>query len=705
MGKINVLSFEIANLIAAGEVVERPSSVLKELMENSIDAGATEITAEIKRGGVALIRVTDNGCGIEKEDLPVSLKRHATSKIKEKDDLNSIITLGFRGEALAAISSVSEVTIITKTKESDTGYMLTSEGGRVIDICEVGASDGTTVVVENLFFNVPARRKFLKKDSTEAMNVAALVEKVALSRPDISIQLLIDGEERFKTPGDSELLNTIRAIYGREFSNKLIKAEGISDGIKVTGFIGRSDNVRKNRNLENVFINGRYVKSLTAQAAIEKAFTSYIATEHFPACVLFIEMDPGIVDVNVHPAKLEVKFSDERKIFEAVYYTVKSALEKSEYRPEMSLGAKKSDYNPVNAFVPIGEDTKGEQMTMSAINERRAESLISAAYKSDERYSPTASVNFGARSSYGAERVSYVNSTPKASIYSDSYSKSVGGSSVSGASSQALETSKSFNYADSSSQARASQYEESSLQKSYSPSYESLTPKESIDLLERYRDTSPKAYEPKTESDALKLTKEENNVLYKYVGEAFDCYLIIEYEGALLLIDKHAAHERIIFEELNQGRKRDGYVSSQNLLLPITVILTPDELSSLREFENDFKNLGFEFTVNSQSADITAIPNSIAASDAEGLFTEMLGDIINGSGTPENTEEIRREIALHTIACKAAIKGGRVYDRAVVDWLIKKVLSLPDITVCPHGRPIAYKLKKSELDRQFDRIK
>ncbi len=665
MGKINVLSFEIANLIAAGEVVERPSSVLKELMENSIDAGATEITAEIKRGGVALIRVTDNGCGIEKEDLPVSLKRHATSKIKEKDDLNSIITLGFRGEALAAISSVSEVTIITKTKESDTGYMLTSEGGRVVDICEVGASDGTTVVVENLFFNVPARRKFLKKDSTEAMNVAALVEKVALSRPDISIQLLIDGEERFKTPGDSELLNTIRAIYGRDFSNKLIKAEGISDGIKVTGFIGRSDNVRKNRNLENVFINGRYVKSLTAQAAIEKAFTSYIATEHFPACVLFIEMDPGIVDVNVHPAKLEVKFSDERKIFEAVYYTVKSALEKSEYRPEMSLGAKKSDYNPVNAFVPIGEDTKGEQITMASINERRAESLVSAAYKSEGKYQPTSSLNFGAKSSYGEERVSYVNSTPRVQTYN---------------------------------------FEKDS-QKNYSASYETLSAKESVDLLQRYRDTAPKQYESISKTEELKLTDEENNILYKFVGEAFDCYLIIEYEGALLLIDKHAAHERIIFEELNQGRKRDGYVSSQTLMLPITVILTPDELSSLREFENDFKNLGFEFTVNSQSADITAIPNSIAVSDAEGLFTEMLGDIINGSGTPGNTEDIRREIALHTIACKAAIKGGRVYDRAVVDWLIKKVLSLPDITVCPHGRPIAYKLKKSELDRQFDRIK
>ena len=366
MGKINVLDFEIANLIAAGEVVERPSSVMKELIENSIDSGATEIVAEIKRGGVALIRVSDNGCGMEKDDIPVALKRHATSKIKNKEDLDGIITLGFRGEALAAISSVSMVTIITKTKDAATASMLTSEGGRVTDISEVGAADGTTVVVENLFYNVPARRKFLKKDSTEAQNVAALVEKVALSRPDISIQLLIDGEERFKTPGNGELIDTIYAVFGKDFSGKLIKADGVANGITVTGYVGRSDNVRKNRNLQNVFINGRYVKSLTAMAAIEKAYTSYIAPEAFPVCVLFLEMNPQTVDVNVHPAKLEVKFANEQPVFEAVYYTVKRAIEDHEYRPEMQLGRlPKNDRNPLGAFVPIGQDTKGEQIKLT----------------------------------------------------------------------------------------------------------------------------------------------------------------------------------------------------------------------------------------------------------------------------------------------------------------------------------------------------
>lgn len=669
MGKINVLSFEIANLIAAGEVVERPSSVLKELIENSIDAGATEIVAEIKRGGVALIRVTDNGCGIDKEDLPVSLKRHATSKISERDDLYSIMTLGFRGEALAAISSVSEVTIITKTKEADVGYMLTSEGGKILDMSEVGASDGTTVVVENLFFNVPARRKFLKKDSTEAMNVSALVEKIALSRPDISIQLLIDGEEKFKTPGDSELLHAIRAIYGKEFASKMIKADGVSDGIKVSGYIGRSDNVRKNRNLENVFINGRYVKSLTAQAALEKAYTSFIATEHFPTCALFIEMHPAIVDVNVHPAKLEVKFSDERKVFEAVYYTVKRALEESEYRPEMSLGKPKSDYNPVSAFVPIGEKLSGDQISMRSIAVDSNSEAVSERKAQQSAFTP---------SSYTERRASEKVSAGYDSVL-DTPVKVAGGT---------------FDAAPRSTKIQGT-------------AYDSMSPRESVDLLAKYR--SAQAEPIKTEAAAISCEQPTAKVKkapdYKLVGEAFDCYVIIEYEGSLLIIDKHAAHERILFEDLKRGRNADGCVASQKLMLPLTVLLTSDEASVVSEFSTDFKKIGFDFSVNERSVDITAIPTSVSASDAEGLFVEMVGNLTEGAGTPENTESIRLEKALYSVACKAAIKGGRLYDTSIVKWLIEKVLQLPDITVCPHGRPIAYKLKKSELDRQFERIK
>ena len=645
MGKINVLSFEIANLIAAGEVVERPASVLKELIENSIDSGASEIVAEIKHGGVALIRVSDNGCGIEREDLPVSLKRHATSKIREKTDLNSIMTLGFRGEALAAISSVSSLTIISKTKDAECATMLTAEAGNIVDISEVGAADGTTVVVENLFYNVPARRKFLKKDSTEAMNVTALVEKVALSRPDISIQMLVDGVEKFKTPGNSNLLDAIYSIFGKEFAEKVIKAEGDANGIRVHGYIGRSDNVKKNRNLQNVFINGRYVKSLTVMAALEKAYTSYIAPECFPTCVLFIEMNPGSVDVNVHPAKLEVKFSDERIVFESVYYTVKTALEEHEYRPLMSLGTKKQgERNPIGAFVPIGENTKGEQISFKPKGDIRVPS----------------------------EQVKeYTRAQGKESLCD-----------------------KPLNL-------RSGAWDGFSSRKSNN---REMTPKTSVELLERYRNATVEKEEsqPKT---IQKAVEEPEVPEHKIIGEAFDCYVMVEYDGALLVIDKHAAHERVIFEELKTNAENDGRVASQSLLLPLCVILSPDEISAVEEFSEEIKAVGFEYTVNGKMADIVAIPDAISVTDAEALFIKMADELAEGSGNPDITEKIRREKALYQIACKAAIKGGRVYDRSIIEWLVGRVLLLPDITVCPHGRPIAYKLTKTELDRQFERIK
>ena len=650
MSKINVLSFEIANLIAAGEVVERPSSVLKELIENSIDSGATEIVAEIKKGGVSLIRVTDNGSGIEAEDLPVALKRHATSKIKDREDLETIMTLGFRGEALAAISSVSEMTIISKTKTAEMATMLTAEGGRVVDISEVGASDGTTVVVENLFGNVPARRKFLKKDATEAANVTALMERVALSHPEISFTLRIDGEQKFRTYGDGNLLDTIRAVFGKDFASKLIKAEGTANGIKVHGYVGRSDNVKKNRNLENFFINGRYVKSLTAMAAIEKAYTSYIAPECFPACVLFMEIDPRCVDVNVHPAKLEIKFSDEKVVFEAIYYTVKTALENHEYRPEMQLNPQRqSEKNPLGAFVAAGEKTTGEQLRIDP------QRILENKFKALEREES------GKRNAYDYERPVSFSSSAK-----DMFGKKTESVRVS--------------------------------------TTEKMTPADSVELLRRYSEAKPeeKNFEhsiPKTVVTSAPAPS------YKIVGEAFDCYVLVQTEDAFLIIDKHAAHERIIFEDLKKSRELEGKISSQSLMLPITVILGAEELSAISEYREEIEAVGFEFNLNSGSVDLLAVPGNISISAAEELLVKMLDEIVEGRGNPAVTDAIRKEKSLYQIACKAAIKGGRVYDRAIIEWLVRRVLELPDITVCPHGRPIAYRLTKNELDRQFERIK
>lgn len=653
MGKINVLSFEIANLIAAGEVVERPSSVLKELLENSIDSGATSIVAEIKHGGVSLIRVTDNGCGMEREDLPVALQRHATSKIREKDDLSSIMTLGFRGEALAAISSVSEMTIISKTKSAESATMLSAEAGKVVDISEVFAADGTTVVVNNLFYNVPARRKFLKKDSTEAMNVAALVEKVALSRPDISIQLLIDGEEKFKTPGDNNLLNTIYAIFGKDFSSKLIEIDGEADGIRVRGYVGRSDNVKKNRNLMNVFINGRYVKSLTAQAAIERAYTSYIAPEAFPTCVMFIDMNPSTVDVNVHPAKLEVKFSDERSVFEIVYYTVKNALEKHVYRPEMELAKPKAEKNFAGAYVPIGADTKGEQLKMNVPSYIKQSTFEEPKSRATSYSQPTYREN--------------VNSEFNRPVRVASSGRDFSTSKIDSA--------------------------------------PTMTPKDSVELLRKYRESVQEPVVTPTVVENEPKIQVEDTPEYKFIGEAFDCYVMIEYEGALLVIDKHAAHERVIFEDLKKQREEDNRISTQILMLPLTVILNAEELACAEEYSDEIKQVGFEYKINGSSADILAIPSAITTDEAESLFIKMLDEIIEGRGKPAITESIRKEKALYQIACKAAIKGGRVYTKEILHWLIKKLLLIPDITVCPHGRPVAFRLTKNELDRQFERLK
>ncbi len=671
MGKINVLDFEIANLIAAGEVVERPSSVLKELIENSIDSGADKIVAEIKHGGVSMIRVSDNGCGMSAEDMPIALKRHATSKIKDRADLDTIMTLGFRGEALAAISSVSRVTIISKTAECEEGTMLTSEGGKITDISAVGTADGTTVVVEDLFYNVPARRKFLKKDSTEAMNVAALVEKVALSRPDISIQLLIDGNERFKTPGDSDLLNAIYAIFGKEFASKLIKAEGEANGVKVHGYIGRSDNVRKNRNLQNVFINGRYVKSLTAMAAIEKAYTSYIAPEAFPTCVLFLDMNPAQVDVNVHPAKLEVKFASEQAVFEAVYYTVKTAIENYTYRPELDIfkgQPKRNEKNPLNSFVAIDEDTRGKQISIpqaikpsvSAPTEPFAPQ-ITRPNGSTEKKMPVFDVNKEVRLSSGAAGAfSAAVQAPPPKIGREEVSTS-----------------------------------------------------DSLAILNKYRTAKPDGtlkyteipQKPQTRTEQPKPAAEVERPEYKLIGEAFDCYVMVEYEGELLVIDKHAAHERVIFEDLKRAQDDYGRVSSQILLIPIDVHLSAEEAAAALDYKPHLEAVGFAYTVSADKAILTEIPDAISSADAEGLFVKMAGELSQGRGNPEITDSIRRERALYQIACKAAIKGGRVYDRAILVWLVEKLLSLPNIIVCPHGRPVAYKIKKSEIDRNFGRLK
>ncbi len=641
MARINVLSFEIANLIAAGEVVDRPASVLKELLENAIDAKARKIRADIKSGGITLIKVADDGHGMDGTDLPIAIKRHATSKISDKSDLDSIMTLGFRGEALAATAAVSKLTIISKTAEAESGTMLVSEGGKVTEVSEVGCADGTTVLVQDLFYNVPARRNFLKKDKTEALACGSVMAKIALSHPEIAFEFRVDGVVKFTTVGDGKLINALYSVEGADFAKKLLAVE-VKDGpVKVFGYVGRSDNVRSNRNYINTFINKRYVKSNTVTAALEQAFSSYIAPGKFPVSALFIDIDSRMVDVNVHPAKLEVKFSDEGVVFSAVYYAVKNALENAAYRQEMRLAEPRAEVKaPLRSFLPIEEKHKSVASRQITID--------------NATVTPKRSIEI-------LEELKNVNTAPHVtqtfSMQSGAWDKK----------------------------------EERAPQKTEPTEKTVTSPASSISYV------SEETLRAKIFSDGKRR--------YRYVGELFLRYILLEAEDTALLIDKHAAHERINFEAMKKTLKSDSRVASQSMLFPLEVHLGGVGVSVAEEHRDELSSLGFTFTVDGNGKlKLTAFPDNIDSFAAEDVFVSIVDRIAEGTGNAKLSEEQRMEHALYQIACKASIKSGKSSGASHICWLIEEIMSMPDITVCPHGRPVAIELKKSELDREFNRI-
>ncbi len=645
MSKINVLSFAVANLIAAGEVVDRPASVIKELMENAIDAGAKHITVEIQNGGVTFMRVADDGCGIDPEDLPVAIRRHATSKIKEADDLDGILTLGFRGEALAAIAAVSDLRIITRTRDAAYGTMLLSSAGEVKDIVEQGSPIGTTVIVENLFANVPARRKFLKKDAAETMAVTTYVEKIALSRPDIAVRLITDGNLRLDTAGDGALESAMYAVLGRDFVKRMIRVTSVeSDNIRVDGYIGRPDNVRPKRNYQNFFINGRYINSRTAAAALEQAYTSFIAPEKFPCCVLNITIPPKAVDVNVHPAKLEVKFSNEKPVFEAVYYTVRSALEANCERPDMTLA--RSQIAAPHAFAPVQEGAvqslAKRQVTMTAI--------------------PTQE-----------HREQAVSNTYTAAVRPDTFAA-----------------------------ANSARYEASK-----SPLREPVT----IPQIERVmREQQSMAPAKKAEPAPVEVpvptpvegSQTERTLDWRIIGEAFHCYVIVERGDKLVLIDKHAAHERILFEDLKKKLK-GAERASQMMMIPMEPAFTLSDVGTLNLYRAEIEAVGFGFRVTDGKVSVDEIPAELTPAAAETLLMTLAAGLGDTTADPTITRDLLFEKALYSAACKAAIKGGREYPPEYIGELCAKLFALPDITVCPHGRPVAMTLSHANIDRQFSR--
>ena len=696
MGKINVLSFAVANLIAAGEVVDRPSSVIKELLENAIDSGANSITVEIQNGGVTYMRVTDNGCGISKEDLPIAIRRHATSKIKNAEDLNGILTLGFRGEALAAIASVSDMRIISKQKDSTTGAMLESSGGNILGVTDRPSADVTTVIVENLFANVPARKKFLKKDVTEAMSVSAVVEKIALSRPDIFFKLIIDGNVKIETTGDGSLKNTVYAVFGREFASKLIETKLSSDGITVKGFVGRPDNVRANRNYQNLFINGRYVKSRTAMAALEQAYTSYIASERFPCCVLFLDIDPTLVDVNVHPAKLEVKFSNEKPIFETVYYAVRAALESNAARPDVVLPTQKRKVT--DAYVPI-EDGRRESAKAQQIEAelyRKATPLSqSTSYTAQPLPKPSSDNQYFTRvtaeeykSTYAQREVSQAREPLRVETVKAEVPKPAVQVPVKATETKSCEP---IRVAEKNAESTASDSTVFDLKADFKNEHVSAISHQNERVIELAVDIAPVAPNEHFES-----------IQYRIIGEAFNSYVIVERGSEMLLIDKHAAHERIIFEQLKAGLK-NVKINSQMLMLPIEIMMTSDEIQAICDYRSEVEAVGFEFTIGKYALSVTAIPEGIDSEGIVDMLLVMAERIKSGTGSAGLTKDIIFEKALYQASCKAAIKAGREYSREQIKLIVDKLMELPDITVCPHGRPVAMILDKKNLDRQFER--
>lgn len=700
MGKINLLSFEVANLIAAGEVVDRPASAVKELLENAIDSGADKITLEIQRGGVSFIRVADNGCGIDKEDLEPAITRHSTSKISTAADLSSIMTLGFRGEALAAIAAVSKLRIFSKVPGTVLGALLEADGGKDISITDTGCSEGTTIIVEDLFYNVPARRKFLKKDSTEAIAIGSVIEKIALSRPDISFKFISDGEIKFMTSGNGSLRETIWALFGRDIAERAISVDRTDGGVRIVGFISEPDIIKSNRNSEYFFINARCIKSRTASAAIEQAYSSKIPHDKFPFCVLNIEINPAAVDVNVHPAKLEVKFANEKIIFDAVYYAVLSALSSAAQRPELQItNAKKTDTNPFtpnissselkNSFVPLDEKKKkAEQVSLRDSGVPRS-STCPPEVRRPSYVSPAAQAG----------------KTPAERAYSLLMSESTDDKDARKAIVDRLN-----DRLDKTDESLASVSNLNELHNAHQ-------------AISANKNDAPQNHYSSAKADPYSIYDSDITDAdipeYYIIGEAWNCYVIVSLGDRLLMIDKHAAHERIIFDELcrkmRSSLKSGAGTNGQVLFSPIVLSATPAEHDAIEEYSGQIRSLGFDYetektSVSSFKIRLTQIPADLDSAQATELWSSLTTHLSDCTGTVESAAEGFFESRLWQASCKAAIKGGRIYDVAHIKWICDRLLKKPDengqvVRTCPHGRPVAFEIKKSSIDRQFDRLK
>lgn len=626
MPKINVLPKSIAELIAAGEVVERPASIVKEAIENSIDAGATHITVEIQHGGITYIRIADNGCGIASGDVPKAFLRHATSKIEKAVDLDHISTLGFRGEALAATSAVSRVEMFTKTADEDFGTHYKIEGGEEVLNQEVGCPDGTTLIVRDLFYNTPARMKFLKKDASEGTTVAAVIERQALAHPEISFKLIRDGKQTLNTSGDGKLQSAAYSVLGREISGTLIPVQLTIDGVNVSGLVCKPVHCRASRAYQFTFLNGRYVQSGTVTAAAEQAYKNSAMVGKFPAFVLCVGVPYETVDVNVHPAKTQVRFSDEKRVFTAVYNAVKNAILSGDTRPQIDVAPPKK-----NAFLHMST----EQYRQIAVN---------------------LPVQEKSQTANPAEKpVILPKETPAVTR---------------------LESDKKPFF----------------LREEFKPN---IPEKKSVLIS---KEPTEEKSEIKTAEPPVQIEKEYSpKEEIKLIGEAFNTYIVAQKGDSIYLVDKHAAHERMLFNNLKNTQK----IEVQELLIPITIRLMGDEYSAVINNLELLCEHGFEIeNFGNESVVVRAIPAMLNKEDTESIITEAAISLAQKG----NVEIDRIDDILHSVACKAAIKAGYITSNIEKLNLAIKVLSDNEIMYCPHGRPVAFEIKKSQLEKYFGRI-
>lgn len=636
MARINVLPKEIYQLIAAGEVVERPSSVVKEMIENSLDAGAKNITLEIKNGGSTYIRITDDGCGIERDDVRKVFISHATSKISKKDDLNSIATLGFRGEAMASISAVSKVELLTKSENEEIGTRYEIAGGEELEFDDAGCPNGTTIVVRDIFFNTPARMKFLKKDVTEGNQVAGIVDRMAISHPKISFRFIRDGKQVLITSGNGDLKSTVYSVLGKEMSDSLMSVDYSFNDMRITGFVSKPTASRKSRAGQYFYINNRIVKSKTAMAALEQAYKNTIMVGRFPACVLNIELNPAQVDVNVHPAKTEVRFANKKPIFDLVYYAVKTAIENDRTVKEVEF-KENPIYRQESKNVYQNNDNKSFQAKFDFFK------------KKDEP--PSQQV---------------IKTKPREDFWQ-------------------VEAPK--------------------------PEYKIArdeNPKARVDINIEYEEpeeiSTAKSEDAPKERDIEKVVitdeKDNENVIpnFKLIGEAFKTYLIVEIENELYFIDKHAAHERMNFERF----RAQATVETQMLLAPVVVNLTKDEFIAISENVELIKKCGFEFEEFGESQIIVrAIPSLVDGDSVKDLMLEIAQKLLEHKTDilPDKIDWI-----YHSASCRGAVKAGDYTSRQEQEMFVKKLLSMPNIRFCPHGRPVFIKMSKYDIEKQFGRV-